>query len=34
MVTLSPSTMTGTFRVPSEIFNIASRFCGEAFTSI
>jgi len=34
MVTFSPSTMTGTLRAPPEIFNMASRFCGEAFTSI
>ena len=33
MVTFSPSTMTGTFRVPPEIFSIASMFWGEAFTS-
>ena len=34
MVTFSPSTMTGTFRVPPEIFSIASRFWGDAFTSM
>ena len=34
MVTFSPSTMTGTFRVPPEIFSIASMFWEEAFTSI
>jgi hypothetical protein len=33
-VTFSPSTITGTSRVPPESFNIASRFCGAAFTSI
>ena len=34
MVTFSPSTMTGTFRVPPDIFNIVSRFWGDAFTSM
>ena len=34
MVTFSPATITGTLRVPPDIFNIASRFWGEAFTSM
>jgi len=34
MVTFSPSTMTGTFRVPPDIFNIVSMFWGDAFTSM
>jgi hypothetical protein len=34
MVTFSPSTMTGTLRVPPETFNIASMFRGDALTSI